>query len=227
MSINKYIVEYYKEGNNIVTLDSDNKRNEIPNTIENETKILKQMKSDYKRLISSDKYCCCTDYNNIYKHCSIVTALTVIAASYLIIKNTIDSSIIFSLPYKEYVITSIMFFYSSVIYYKTKVLSNIKEKYRLFFKNEKIINKMLHKHSSFVNELNKEAKKEISDNVFDYLDSSINPINVNTLRLIKLKELKVMLNEIKKYQDSIQENDSDTLKEETNSRKLIYKNSNS
>lgn len=227
MSKDKYIVEYHKEGNNIVTLDSNNKRNKIPNTRENEIKLLKQIKSDYKRLFSSDKYCACEDFNNIYKYYSTVSALVAIAASYLIIKNTIDSSIIFSFPFKEYVLTSIMFFYSSVIYFKTKVSSNIKEKYRLFFKNEKIMNKMLHKHSSFVNKLNKEAKKEIADNVFDYLGSPINPINVNTLRLIKLKELKVVLNEIKKYQDSIQNNDSDTLKKETNSRKLIYKNSNS
>lgn len=224
MKKNKYLTEYYKDKDKIIVSNSNMNKIEILKTKENELDLLEKMKKDYINVFSNKPFSSCKKNKFIRGIYSLLFSMPIFASSYLLIKNGINPFATFDSPSNIYWISSSMFLFNTIKYYKIKALVNVKEKYRLFFDNEKEINTMIRKHSSVINNLSNETKKEISENIFNYMEY---PINVNTLRLIKLKELKKVLNEIKNYQDSIQNNDFDTLKKETKSKKYTYKNSNS
>lgn len=198
MRRNILIKSYRKEGSNIIIKKTKGEKDRIFNTPDNEQKILKQMREDVLDALDDSLFDNC-DKNIV--HGKIITtlwSLAVIFGSYTLVRNSIDPSYVHSLNMPVYILDVGMFFIYSAILETKRYLSYFKEKYSSFFHRETELNRAVKEYPSLLDDVNKKAKEEIENNIADEMD---NPINVNSIRLVKLKELKSMINKLEFYQD--------------------------
>ena len=197
MSKNIFIKEYLKEGSNIIIKKTNREEDKIFNTSANEQKVLEQMENDIKTILDNDIVKNSGKKITNGNFITILWSLAVITACYTIIKNSMDPS--FSVVSTPFLILDLVGFTinATVLEFK-KYMNEFKEKYTSFFRNEKKLNKEIKKYPSIIDDINKKSKEEIENNIADGME---NPINVNSIRLVKLKELRSMIDKLEFYQD--------------------------
>ena len=197
MSKNIFIKEYRKEGSNIIIKKTNREEDKIFNTSANEQKVLEQMENDIKTILDNDIVKNSGKKITNGNFITILWSLAVITACYTIIKNSMDPS--FSVVSTPFLILDLVGFTinATVLEFK-KYMNEFKEKYTSFFRNEKKLNKEIKKYPSIIDDINKKSKEEIENNIADGME---NPINVNSIRLVKLKELRSMIDKLEFYQD--------------------------
>lgn len=197
MSKNIFIKEYRKEGSNIIIKKTNKEEDKIFNTPANEQKVIEQMEKDINTLLDNELVCVSGQKIKSRTITTLLWSSAVILGCITIIRHSIDPSLS-AVSTTLFSLDAVMFSISAGLLELEKYLKNFKEKYTSFFRNEKKLNKEIKKYPSLIDNVNKKAKEEIENNMADGME---NPINVNSIRLVKLKELRSMIDKLEFYQD--------------------------
>lgn len=185
-----FILGYKKKDNKIIVRLPKRKKFEIFNTRENEEKIIKKMEHqvEYGELnITSDKY---KGYDKYIKDATLYLLLH--SPTSIITYNFWGNNFAYKLWLSLVILETGIIGVSSVCHYGTKYYKKDFEKNRLFLKNKDDINSFIEENPSCLDDINKKARIEIEDRIVD----SEEPININTVNKLKLKELKSLLEKV-------------------------------
>lgn len=203
-----FILGYKKKDNRIIVRLPKRKKFEVFNTKENEEKIIKQMEHqvEYGRLyFENDRY---EESEKVIKKTTLYLALhsPISILSY----NHWGNNFIYKVWLGMVILEASLIGVSTVGYYGTKYYKKDFEKHQLFLKNRKEINSFIEENPSCLTGINKKARTEIEDRMVD----SEEPININTVNKIKLKELKLLFEKARFYKMLDIESASDVLEKE-------------
>ena len=185
-----FILGYKKKDNKIIVRLPKRKKFEIFNTRENEEKIIKKMEHqvEYGEFnITSDKY---KGYDKYIKDATLYLLLH--SPTSIITYNFWGNNFAYKLWLSLVILETGIIGVSSVCHYGTKYYKKDFEKNRLFLKNKDDINSFIEENPSCLDDINKKARIEIEDRMVD----SEEPININTVNKLKLKELKSLLEKV-------------------------------
>lgn len=205
-----FILGYKKKDNKIIVRTPKRRKFEIFNSKENEDKIIKKMEHqvEYGRLyFESDRY------ENIDK--TIVTVFPYIllhSPTTIISYSAWGNGIIYKIWMGLFILEAGIFGMAAFSHYGIKYYKKDFEKNRLFLKNKDDINSFIEENPSCLDDINKKARKEIEDRIVD----SEEPININTVSMLKLKELKLLLEKVNFNRILEIESASDILDKEKN-----------
>lgn len=223
-----FILGYKKKDNKIIVRLPKRKKFEIFNTRENEEKIIKKMEHqvEYGELnFTSDKY---KGYDKYIKDATLYLLLH--SPTSIITYNFWGNNFTYKLWLSLVILETGIIGVSSVCYYGTKYYKKDFEKHQLFLNNKKEINSFIEENPSCLDDINKRARTEIEDRMVDLEE----PININTVNIIKLKELKLLLEKVKFYKrldiesvtDVIEKEKTDLIKKYTDKNVLILSDNN-
>ena len=223
-----FILGYKKKDNKIIVRLPKRRKFEIFNTKENEEKIIKKMEHqvEYGRLyFESNRY---SDNEKVIKNTTLYLALhsPISILSY----NHWGNNFIYKIWLGMVILEAGLIGVSTVGYYGTKYYKKDFEKHQLFLKNKKEINSFIEENPSCLTGINKKTRIEIEDRMVD----SEEPININTVNKIKLKELKLLLEKTRFYEmldiesatDVIEKEKTDLIKKYTDKNVLILSDNN-
>ena len=221
-----FILGYKKKDNKIIVRLPKRKKFEIFNTRENEEKIIKKMEHqvEYGELnFTSDKY---KGYDKYIKDATLYLLLHSPAS--IITYNFWGNNFVYKLWLSLVILETGIIGVSSVCHYGTKYYKKDIEKHKLFLNNKKEINSFIEENPSCLDDLNKKARTEIEDRIVD----SEEPININTVNKLKLKELKALLKkvnfhkwlDIESASDVIEKEKTDLIKKYENKKKKLTSN---
>ena len=197
MRKNVFIKEYRKEGSNIIIKKTNREEDKIFNTPANEQKVIEQMEKDINTLLDNEIVC---GSGQKIKSRTITTLLwssAVIVGSISMIGHSIDPSLS-AVSSTLFTFDAVMFSIYAGLLELEKYLKNFKDKYTSFFVNKEKLNESLTKYPTIIEDVNEKSKEEIEQNMVDDME---NPINVNSIRLMKLKELKSMIDKMEFYKE--------------------------
>lgn len=205
-----FILGYKKKDNKIIVRTPKRRKFEVFNSKENEDKIIKKMEHqvEYGRLyFESDRY------ENIDK--TIVTVFPYIllhSPTTIISYSAWGNGIIYKIWMGLFILEAGIFGMAAFSHYGIKYYKKDFEKNRLFLKNKDDINSFIEENPSCLDDINKKARIEIEDRIVD----SEEPININTVSMLKLKELKLLLEKVNFHRKLQIESASDILDKEKN-----------
>lgn len=197
MKKNVFIKEYRKEGSNIIIKKTNREEDKIFNTPANEQKVIEQMEKDINTLLDNEIVCGSGKRIKTRTITTLLWSSAVILGCITIIRHSIDPSLS-AVSTTLFSLDSVMFSISAGLLELEKYLKKFKEKYTSFFVNKEKLNESLTKYPTILEDVNKKSKEEIEQNMADDME---NPINVNSIRLMKLKELKSMIDKMEFYKD--------------------------
>lgn len=203
-----FILGYKKKDNKIIVRTPKRRKFEVFNSKENEEKILKRMEHqvEYGRLyFESDRY------ENIDKTIVKVSPYLLLHSPTTIISYSAwGNNIIYKIWMGLFILEAGIFGMAAFSHYGIKYYKKDFEKNRLFLKNKDDINSFIEENPSCLDDLNKKARTEIEDRIVD----SEEPININTVNKLKLKELKVLLEKVNFHKWLDIESASDVIEKE-------------
>lgn len=203
-----FILGYKKKDNKIIVRLPKRKKFEIFNTRENEEKIIKKMEHqvEYGELnFTSDKY---KGYDKYIKDATLYLLLH--SPTSIITYNFWGNNFVYKLWLSLVILETGIIGISSICYYGTKYYKKDIEKHQLFLNNKKEINSFIEENPSCLDDINKKARTEIEDRIVD----SEEPININTVNKLKLKELKALLEKVNFHKWLDIESASDVIEKE-------------
>ena len=215
-----FILGYKKKDNKIIVRLPKRKKFEIFNTRENEEKIIKKMEHqvEYGELnFTSDKY---KGYDKYIKDATLYLLLHSPAS--IITYNFWGNNLAYKLWLSLVILETGIIGVSSVCHYGTKYYKKDFKKHQLFLNNKKEINSFIEENPSCLDGINKRARTEIEDRMVDLEE----PININTVNKIKLKELKLLLEKARFYDSLKIESVSDVIEKEKKDLMDKYDNNN-
>lgn len=193
-NIKEEIYGYKKIDSKIEVYTNDTKTIKVFNTEKNEKKLLEQIKKNREKMIS--RYDSNDKFVQITNQVTALTGIMAILISLGMITSAYNGNFETSVAIDGYIsllLDSPFFILGSLIYKEDKDEKKLVEKYEFFFENEEKINKAIKKNRELLSSINTTARKRLEENS----SSSIPPLNVNTVRWIKLKELKKLLEKAK------------------------------
>ena len=192
---------YEKKDSNIIIKSSKGKKLKIFNSKKNEEKVLEKM----EEYIKDEMNLSFVANSDTFKGNTIFFGLLTCIISYITIKNGIDSNASQN-AYLAYTISKITlgvdsfaFLFNTFAYSLYKSFEKEQEKFKLFFRNKKLINETIKENVELLDDLKSKSKEEILENISDKKDM---PITVNSVNKMKLEELKNMLEKIKFYENN-------------------------
>ena len=223
-----FVLGYKKKKNKIIVRLANRRKFEVFNSTENEEKLLKKMEQQLlikPHKIEDEKY-------------EILDKTIVGLSPYLFINSPL-SIFVYShwgnnFVYKTWlgvvIVQSGVIGVSALCYYVLKYLKKDLNKNILFYENKDDINSFIRENPTCLDEFNKKTRKEITDRIIDGEE----PINLNTVNLLKLKEIKLTLEKVKFYKrldiesvtDVIEKEKTDLIKKYTDKNVLILSDNN-
>lgn len=194
INLETYIQKYEKKDSDIIVKTAKNKKYRVFRTKENESKILKTME-EQMNLAKKENYIEKKDEATTYIHKTVPWVfITGTASVTFYLRAGVDFA---------YILETIVFglealmFSGSALYYKSiNYFKKDFDKNSVYLDNKTKINKYIKQNPSSIEIFNSKARKEIETNISDELDE---PLNINTMRLIKLKQLKKLLEQARFY----------------------------
>ena len=205
-----FILGYKKKDNKIIVRLPKRKKFEIFNTRENEEKIIKKMEHQVEwgdLYFTSDKY---KGYDKYIKDATKYLLLH--SPTSIITYNFWGNNIVYKLWISLVILEVGIIGVSSVCHYGTKYYKKDFEKHQLFLNNKKEINSFIEENPNCLDGINKRARTDIEDRMVDKEE----PININIVNMIKLKELKLILEKARFYDSLKIESPSDVIEKEKN-----------
>ncbi|MBR3116397.1 MAG: hypothetical protein IKF36_00795 [Bacilli bacterium] len=185
-----FILGYKKKDNKIIVRLPKRRKFEVFNSKENEDKIIKKMEHqvEYGRLyFESDRY------ENIDKTIVKVSPYLLLhSPTSIITYNFWGNNFVYKIWIGLFILEAGLFGMAAFSHYGIKYYKKDFEKNILFLKNKDDINSFIEENPSCLDDLNKKARIEIEDRIVD----SEEPININTVNKLKLKELKSLLEKV-------------------------------
>ena len=192
-NIRDSIFGYVKNDSNIEVLTNKGKTIKVFNSEKNEKKLLNQIEKNRKKMIEDFEPD--DSFMKISNEVTTSTGLLAIYLSFLIIAEVYKGTPNMAIDcYIALLFDSPIFVIGSLIYKEDKRNKKMVEKYKLFFENKEMLNMAIKKNINLLDNINSKAKKYIEENINN---KSIPPLNINTIRKMKLKELKKLLEQAK------------------------------
>ena len=187
INLETFIQEYEKKDSDIIVKTAKNKKYRVFRTKENESKILNTME-EQMNLAKKENYIEKKEEATSFIH---KTAPWVFITGSASVTFYLRAGVDFA-----YILETIFFgleavlFSGSALYYKSiNYFKKDFDKNNVFLDNKNKINNYIKQNPNSIEVFNSKARKEIETNLTD----EIEPLNINTMRLIKLKQLKRLL----------------------------------
>lgn len=181
----EYYLYYEKENDKLIVHMAGGKTKEMENTSQNEESIISKME---EQLMSDEDFY--IDYYSEDFETAIKGSFPFLVLS---CSNTIfsfNNSDLFNLiSYGVLAISSIAFSIGGVAYGYSSMLQKDFDKHKLFYDNKQLINKHLKGDLRPLKGFNKKLLKAAKENA----ENNQETLNINTIRLMKMKELKKLL----------------------------------
>ena len=191
-----YYLYYEKNNKEITVYLSDGGKKVFDNTRENEIEILNKMENQLRE--------CEDDYINYFKEES--EHMIKNAAPFIYISSAISYTnqigLYSVLNYSVLGIGTLVFSKYAIEYGLVKSTLKDYNKHKLFLDNKELLDYHLRGDFRLLRGINKKAKKEAMRNSSDKL----NTLNINTVRLLKYKELKTIIEKAKEQDEKYKNN---------------------